>query len=178
MLSRRTGNRRSVRRGGPGWMRWRRDGERGSVLALVPAGFLVLILLGAIAVDSASTFQAQEQLADAVTAAANDAAGAALSDASFYRGGTVEIDPDQAAAVVCQAVAAQGDTDLHDIRLSIDVEGAGIRVHADATTNAVFGQAIPGVGQRHVQADATATAAEQNLDAPPPPLSDLVPISC
>ncbi|MGH9095498.1 MAG: hypothetical protein ACRDXE_10090, partial [Acidimicrobiales bacterium] len=69
------------------------DGDRGSALMLVPAGFLVLMLLGAMAVDSGATYLGQRQLADALAGAANDAAGAALSDRSFYVQGRIAVDP-------------------------------------------------------------------------------------
>ena len=61
-----------------------RRSERGSVLALVPAAFLVLVILGALAVDSAAAYLAQRQLRDSLSAAAADAVGAGLSRSSFY----------------------------------------------------------------------------------------------
>src|SRR3954452_750854 len=57
-----------------------RRGERGSVLILVPAGVLVLMLLGAIAVDFSVAYLAKRQLEAAAGAAVNDAAGAGLDE--------------------------------------------------------------------------------------------------
>lgn len=133
--------------------------DRGSALALVPAGFLVLIILAAITVDSAVAFLGQRQLGDALAAAANDAAGAAISNTSFYGSGQVVIDPALAAAVVCQTVAAQ-DSGLHLVRIQIAVAGTVIGVRGTAEVDEVFGRALPGLHQRQVSAVATATAAE------------------
>ena len=53
--------------------------QRGNVLLLVPAGVLVLVIFGALAVDAALAFLGQRALTDAAAAAANDAAAAASS---------------------------------------------------------------------------------------------------
>lgn len=143
--------------------------ERGSVLALVPAGFLVLIVLAAIAVDSAVAFLGQRQLGDALGAAANDAAGSALSPGAFYRSGTLAIDPAAAARVVCQAVAAQGDANLHHITVAVAVAGPVVGVRGSALVDEVFGRVLPGLHQRRVSAVATAVAAPGAIPAPPSP---------
>jgi uncharacterized membrane protein len=135
--------------------------ERGSVLAIVPAGFLVLILLGAIAVDSGATYLGQQQLQATVEAAANDAAGAALSDSAFYQQGAVQIDPSTAARVVCQDIDAQEDSRLEEVTLGLDVVGATIFVDARAEVPAVFGRIVPGFARRPVSAEAGAVAAQQ-----------------
>jgi hypothetical protein len=156
--------------------------DRGSVLALVPAGFLVLMILGALAVDSATTYLAQRQLTDSLTAAANDAVGAGLSPSSFYSRGAITLDPGQAAQVVCVSVLAQADQDLHHVRLWMAVRGAAIRLEGAATVDAVFGRAIPGFGLRHVQASATAVAATgpgpAGIVSSPPSAAALQPLVC
>jgi hypothetical protein len=158
--------------------------DRGSVLALVPAGFLVLLILGALAVDSAATYLARQQLRDSLTAAANDAVTAGLSGSSFYSHGTLVLDPHQAAQVVCLTVAAQADSDLHNVRLWMAVQGPGIRLAGAATVDALFGRAIPGFGVRTVRASTTAVAATKPLPtntasgAGAPPAATLEPIDC
>jgi expansin (peptidoglycan-binding protein) len=156
--------------------------DRGSVLALIPAGFLVLMILGALAVDSAATYLAQRQLRDSLTAASNDAVTAGLSRSSFYSGGAITLDPGRAAQVVCLSVSAQADQDLHDVRLWMAVQGAALRVQGTATVDAVFGRAIPGFGVRHVRASTTAVAATgpgAAGEASSPPSADaLRPIAC
>lgn len=151
--------------------------EDGSVLVLVPVGFLVLVLLAAMAVDSAATYLAQQQLHDAVAAAANDAVTAGLADQSFYRRGELMLDPAAAGAVVCRAVGAQADADLHDLHLQVALGAAAIRVVATARVDAVFGRIVPGWGHRQVEAEATA-AALTGPGATAPPPGALIPISC
>jgi hypothetical protein len=164
-------------------VRVRLASERGSVMMLVPAGFLVLMMLGALAVDSAATYLAQQQLRDSLTAAANDAVTAGLSNRSFYSSGALTLDPSQAAVFVCLSVSAQSDQDLHNVRLWMAVDGAAIRLEGTATVDAVFGRAIPGFGERVVRAETTAVAATGPVSAPgavraPPPASALQPIDC
>ncbi|HWG73530.1 MAG TPA: hypothetical protein VG184_05705 [Acidimicrobiales bacterium] len=142
-----------------------RDAERGSALVLVPAGFLVLVMLAAMAVDSAVAFLGQRQLADALAAAANDAASAAIADPSFYASGAVVIDPVRADQVVCQTVAAQSDGDLHHVVLAVAVAGAAVGVRGDAEVDEVFGRALPGLHQRHVSALAVAVASQGPVTA-------------
>ncbi|MGH9077594.1 MAG: hypothetical protein ACRDY0_09130 [Acidimicrobiales bacterium] len=132
-------------------------GQRGSAVVLVPAGFLVLVVLAAITVDSAVAFLGQRQLNDALSAAANDAAGAAISASRFYQEGQLVLDPARAASVVCQTVAGQS-SGLHRIRLSLALDGAVVGVRGSAEVDEVFGRALPGLRQRQVSALATAVA--------------------
>lgn len=154
----------------------RRAEEGGSVLILVPVGFLVLILLAAIAVDGAVSYLGQRQLVDAVSGAANDAATAGLDSAAFYRSGVVQIDPARAGAAVCQAVTAQGDADLRGLTIWIAVAGPVIRVRARAEVAAVFGRIVPGFGLRVVTGEASAAAAGAVVDRTEP--QDFVLLNC
>lgn len=158
--------------------RWRRRRERGSALMLVPAGFLVMVILGSIAVDSGAAYLAQRQLANALTAAADDAATAALANSSFYGTGALVIDPTKAATVVCKAVASQGDADLRNVRLSLAVAGAEIAVRAKASVPAVFGRLVPGLSTYPVEAVVRATATERSFHRFNFKPNSYVPISC
>jgi hypothetical protein len=133
--------------------------DRGSVLALVPAGFLVLMLLSALAVDSAVAYLGQQQLHDSLSAAANDSVGAAVSNRAFYSGGSLALDPASAAQVVCSSIRAQAGTGLHDLRVAMAISGVSIRVSGSAVVYAVFGRALPGFGRRSVRSSAAATLA-------------------
>lgn len=130
------------------------------MLSLVPAAFLILMLLGALAVDSGATLLGQRQLQAAVEAAANDAAGGAISNTAFYNAGRVQLDPTRAAAIVCTDLAAQGDANLRATTVAMAVEGATVLVRARAEVPAVFGRFVPGLAQRPVTAQAGATAEE------------------
>ncbi|MHB8506509.1 MAG: hypothetical protein ACYDEN_12455, partial [Acidimicrobiales bacterium] len=145
-------------------MRMRR--ERGSVLVLVPVGILVLVLLAAMAVDAATAVLGQRQLADALAVAADDAATAGMNNRAFYTSGTVALDQAASAAAVCAALAAQGGTGLHDLRLQVGVAGPVVTVSGRAEVDGVFGRAIPGFALWAVSATATA-AAETARQTPP-----------
>lgn len=135
-------------------------GEQASVLVLVPVGILVLIILAAIAVDSAVTFLGQRQLENTATSAATDAAGA-LSYSGFYRQGHVALDPMTARRVALASVAAQS---LGGLALSgpvqVEVVGRQVCVSLDARVHRIFGQSVPGISDTTtVRARASATAA-------------------
>jgi hypothetical protein len=144
---------------------------------LVPAGFLILLLLGGVSVDSAVAILGQRQLSDLTADAANDAATEALSGGAFYRLGHVVIDPGQAARAVCTDVAADGAGDVRDLRLEMAVAGDVIAVRASGEVDAVFGRSVPGFAQRKVSAQAVATAAQGPVGAPPA-IGPLVPVTC
>lgn len=155
----------------------RRGGERGSVLALAPAGFLVLILLGAIAVDSAVAYQAQAQLHDALSAAANDAVAAGVDSSAFYQHGAVELNQAAVASAVCRAVDAQGLSSFHRLRIDVASSGTAVRLTGSATVDAVFGRAVPGFGTRSVSS--TADAVLSAGPAPPAPaFGPAAPLAC
>ncbi len=134
--------------------------EAGSVLALVPAGFLVLIVLSALAVDSAVAYLGQRQLHDALAAAANDSVTAGIDNMSFYRSGVVTLDPVAVADTVCADLTAQQDSGLHSVSVRLSLSGDSVRLSAHASVDAVFGRALPGFGRRSVSAVASASAAE------------------
>jgi hypothetical protein len=158
--------------------RIRRTDQRDSALALVPAGFLVLIILGALAVDSAAMFLGQRQLGDATAAAANDAAGAAVDNAAFYRSGVVTLDPAIAGRVVCQALNAQASPNLSHLQVAVAINGNAVGVRASARVSAVFGHALPDVGNHHVSVVAVAYTSGGTGGTTPPPPNDYQSLSC
>lgn len=121
--------------------------DRGSVLMLMPAAVLIMLLLGAIAVDSAILYLGQRQAHDIASDAANDAAGAGFDlDAARSRGEVV-YDPERVRAVAAQAVAASGLDDLELV--SARVDGDGVVVTVRRTVRHLFTQAMGG-GDRDV----------------------------
>ena len=80
--------------------------QRGSVMFLYPVGFLIVILLGAIAVDLSNVWLQQRQLADAADAAANDAATYGIAPADL-RAGERTADASRVGEVVAVSVAGQ-----------------------------------------------------------------------
>ena len=87
-------------------------GARGSVLMLMPAAVLIVLLLGAIAVDSAIVYLRQRQAYNVAFDAANDAAGAGFDLAVAREEGEIVYDPARVEALARQAVEAAGIEDL------------------------------------------------------------------
>ncbi len=160
----------------------RRDGrrERGSVLMLVPAAVLVLVILGAIAVDFSVAFLGQRELTSAAAAAANDAS-TAIAESRFYGGGggaggaagDIVVDGDRAARVVDQALAARAPRGVTIDGVSVDPSASQVCVVLRGRVAYVFARAIPGMADgAAVQARATATVvsgAAGSAVAPRPP---------
>lgn len=153
-------------------------GERGSVLVLVPAAFLVLVLLGGLAVDSAVSYQAQQQLHDRLAAAAADAVSAGLDQGAFYRGGAVVFDAATVEGQVCRSLAAQGGGDLGEVRVAAAMSGPTLDLQGSARVRMVFGGAIPGLRYRSVRSSAQATLEEAGTAVAPPGVAATVPLLC
>jgi Flp pilus assembly protein TadG len=117
--------------------------ERGSVLILVPAAVLVLVVLGAIAVDSAVAFLGQREVSNAAAAAANDAAGAALSDSAFYGSGTLVVDPVAARTVAVRAVSARLSRGVEVESVDVEVAGPSVCVTVRGRVPYVFARSLP-----------------------------------
>lgn len=77
----------------------------------MPAGVLVLLVLGAIAADFAIVFQADREMGDVAAGLANDAAGL-LDEDAFYTAGDIVIDEDRVAALVALVVPQLQDDPL------------------------------------------------------------------
>ncbi len=135
--------------------------ERGSVLLLVPAAVLVLVVLGAIAVDAAVVFLGQRELGSAVAAAANDAAAAAFADTPFYEGGLVNIDLERARQVASDSVSARAPRGLELVGSpEVVIVGRQLCVRATAVVRRIFAPGVPGVARDAViTAESTATLA-------------------
>lgn len=146
----------------------REASDSGSVWILAPAAVLVLVILGALAVDSAVVFLGQRQLSEAASSAATNAVSA-ISRSAFYRQGRVVIDSARATQVADETVASE---DLSAARLSsppvVIVEGDQVCVRLVALVRPIFGRAIPGMGSPvQVHAVSVATAAGYATDAVP-----------
>jgi Flp pilus assembly protein TadG len=139
----------------------RNNRQRGSSLLLFPAGVLVMMVLGAITVDSSIAFLGERELAGATAAAANDTAARALSDRAFYNRGVVSLDEALAREVATAVVRRSLDADrFHDLRVSVLVSagGQGVVVTASAEVDYVFAGAVPGAPDR-ARVAATSTAS-------------------
>ncbi len=146
------------------WLRGRlcdiRTDEDGSILIMVPAGFLVMILLGAMAVDLSLMFASERRVADLAASMAN-AAAAQVDDAAFYgtSGSTVALDRERIGQLLeAERLLAEQDPGLLDVAVSVAFPAPlSVAVTVTADIPYLFLDAIPGMGSRRV--DATSVAS-------------------
>ncbi len=139
--------------------RWRDEG--GNTLLLMPVGVLILIVLGAIAVDFAIVYTAQRELANLTAGLANDAAGA-VDERAFYTDGEYRIDGSRARQIVNFVVSSRPDDTLNISCPTVTLQAVDeVRVACVGTIDLVFSQALPGgVSPYTVRASSTARADE------------------
>lgn len=119
--------------------------EAGSVALLAPAAVLVLVVLGAIAVDLALVQTAQRRLVDLAGSIATDAAGQVDVDAALGTGHLV-VDRGAAQGHADRSAAAVNATDarLQAVRCSVEIGDGEVAVTCRGEVAAVLGYAIPG----------------------------------
>ena len=132
----------------------RRRGQRGSVLMVMPAAVLIVLLLGAIAVDSAVVYLRQRQAYDVAAAAANDAAGAGFDLARAQSTGEIVYDPATVEALAAATVRAAGIDEV--VLVSATPDGTGVVVTVDVTVQHLFVQAFGDASRDTVRISARA----------------------
>ena len=100
--------------------------DRGTVLMLFPAAFLVMIVLGALVVD-VSLSQVRATELDAVAASAANDALAALDLQTLRATGEALIEPDDAARIAEESIANGPLPDARLVAVSVDY-GGGVPV--------------------------------------------------
>ena len=127
---------------------------------LMPAGVLVVLLLGAIAFDMSLVFLRQRQASSLATDVANDLATAAFDEEAFRRDGAFQLDPTRAAELGTDLVAV---SDLSDLIVDVEVAVVGpdeVTVRVVVRVDYVFARAVPGASDgTTVTAAATAIAS-------------------
>jgi len=127
---------------------------------LMPAAVLVVIILGAIAVDQAVVFTRQRELIAAAEAAANDAAGYGIDRDAFYRLNQVVFRLDRATEAAQAALEARGTAAAPTVRLSPD--GTRVEVSLRAEVPYLFAKAVPGApDSTEVRARASAALVQE-----------------
>lgn len=137
----------------------RRAVDGGSVLMLMPAGVLVVLMLGAIAFDLSLVFLRQRQASSLAVDLANDVVTAALDESAFRADGRFVLDPDRAIALV-EGWAAASDLAAEIIDVEVDLRGPDSAVvRIVLRVDYVFARALPGAADSTtVEAAATAVA--------------------
>lgn len=137
-----------------------RSRQHGSVLMLMPAGVLIVLLLGAVAFDLSLVFLRQRQASSVAGDVANDLATQAVDEEEFRATGEFRLDPDRADEIG-RALLAQSDVAADIVDLEVDVIGADtVQVTVVLHVEYLFAGAIPGANDAtEVQATATAVSA-------------------
>lgn len=140
----------------------RRRADVGSVLLLMPAALLLVVGLGAIAIDATLTFQAQREAVGDAQSIAHDLASA-LSANDLRRGADVSdaaIDTDLAKKRIAAIVAIRS----RQGRVTWRVRGATVEVTVRREVRLVFSGAMPGIASsRTVQGRGTAALVHQEI---------------
>ncbi len=130
---------------------------------LMPAAVLIVLVLGAIAVDLSVVHLSRRDLLDVAASAANDAATYGIDPAAYrIASGPESFDADRAERAVHQSLRAHH---LED-RVTIDQVRLGpgpgeVTVELHTTVDYIFAKAIPGARHQtvvHARASATATS--------------------
>jgi hypothetical protein len=141
---------------------WRRPAdEAGTILLMVPAGLLVIIMLGAMAFDLSLSYAGERRIADLASSWANDAL-AELNFAEFYAqdgdltdGESVQqkvaIDQVRARASVNRSLASMDEPGLLNLAVVVSFpDELTIEVVVSADVPLLFLDAVPGVHSRQI----------------------------
>lgn len=133
--------------------------QRGSVLMLMPAGVLVVLLLGAVSFDLSLVFLRQRQASSVAVDVANDLASLAFDEPTFRETGRFELDADRADRIG-RALVDASDLAGEVTAFRIDITDPDrIQVTLAVRVHYVFAKAIPGAADgTTVTAHATAVA--------------------
>lgn len=137
--------------------------DTGSVLFLYPVGFLIVVLLGAIAVDLGNVWLQQRRLADAADSAANDAVTFGL-DQDVLRGeGVIALDDGRVVEVVSASVAGQQlPPEASVTEITIDTGPGGnpsVTVAIESEAGLIFGRIVR-TGGIAIRAEGTAEVVD------------------
>jgi hypothetical protein len=131
---------------------------------LMPAGILIVLVLGAISFDLSLLFLRQRQAASVAADIANDIATEALDEAVFRSSGEFQLDPERARAIAAGLLrrsdvgGALVDADVTVVPDPVTGDDA-VAVQLVVRVDYVFAKAIPGAADsRDVTATATAVA--------------------
>ncbi len=106
----------------------RYTGDAGTSLMLMPAAILVVMLLGAIALDAAALRMQSRELRNIARSAANDALSAAVDVDHLRRTGAIRLDESEARSVVGAAISSRGitGTAVEDVTVTRAADGTVI----------------------------------------------------
>ena len=133
---------------------------RGSVLMLMPAGLLIVFVLGSISIEFAAVSMRQRALYNVADAAANDAATYAIDRAVLRSTGEVVLDPTLVARSVESSLRAQGLVLVNAPLIEVSADRKTIRLELVQHVAFVLAGALPGTDGTVVRARVSVTAID------------------
>jgi hypothetical protein len=133
---------------------------------LMPAAVLVVIVLGAIAVDLSIVHLGEREVSSAASAAVNDAVTHGLDEQALYADGHYSLDPAEVRQVITTSLAAQEQSGRglrlrgEPVLTDRDADGLADTVEITVFTDVeyLFAPALPGA-PREARVEATASAS-------------------
>ena len=141
--------------------------DRGSAMMLMPAAFLVVLLLGSIALDFGLLHARQREIYHLADGAANDAASYAVDTAVLRSLGCIALRPDAATAAAQASIGASGiaDVQLDGVELTVIDDLPAVVVNVSLEAQLILAPAVPGGSStRHLEATATAQLFDADTD--------------
>lgn len=134
--------------------------DRGSATMLLPAAMLLMVALGAIAVDLSHLHAARAALQNRADAAANDAVTAGLDPIALRSGEGYRLDPRRVEQAARRAARSGPTGGLGHLDVDVAIVGPrSVAVDVSGTVELLFAPALPGGPARvHIRATAGARA--------------------
>ena len=137
-----------------------RSCARGSVLMLMPAGLLIVFVLGAILIEFATVSMRQRALYNAADAAANDAATYAIDRIVLRATGEVVLDPTLVEEAVGLSLRAQGIELVRAPLVEVSADRKTIHLELVQHVPFVIAGALPGTDGTVVRANVRVTTVD------------------
>ena len=135
-------------------------GEAGSALLLIPAGFLALLVLAALAFDQARVLGMRRELLDISASTASDTAAAALDSGTYDQSGNLLTAQSRGQSLLDDQLAARGLAGQVSGRVLLQEGPSGptVLVELSTTATSLFARMAPG-GWSRTQIRVRSTAA-------------------
>jgi hypothetical protein len=132
------------------------DRDRGQSVLLIPAGFLILLVLGSLVLEAAALHLHQRQLNDLAASAASDASAFGFDIEAFRETGEVSIDPALAASVLDPAIAISLLDDATGVVRVIPGDPPAVEVELSVEHEYIIGRSLLGGVNKTLTAVGTA----------------------
>jgi hypothetical protein len=137
-----------------------RSCARGSVLMLMPAGLLIVFVLGSISIEFVAVSMRQRALYNAADAAANDAATYAIDRVVLRATGEVVLDPTLVEEAVGLSLRAQGVELVRAPLVEVSADRKTIHLELVQHVPFVIAGALPGTDGTVVRANVRVTTVD------------------